>query len=62
MTPSNAKHLQLPVSLHANMPVQTYTLVDSGASGNYISRQLYDTLGTGKRCKQQPYQLVIANG
>ena len=61
MTPSNAKHLQLPVSLHANTPVQTYTLVDSGASGNYISRQLYNTLSTGRRHKQQPYQLVIAN-
>ena len=36
MTPSNTKHLQLPVSLHANTPVQTYALVDSGASGNYI--------------------------
>ena len=62
MTPSNVKHLQLPVSLHANTPVQTYTLVDSGASGNYISRQLYDTLSTGRRHKQQPYQLAIANG
>ena len=62
MTSSNTKHLRLPVSLHTNMPVQTYALVDSGASGNYISRQLYDTLGTGRRRKQQPYQLVIANG
>ena len=62
MTPSNAKHLRLPVSLYTNMPVQTYALVDSGASGNYISRQLYDTLSTGRRRKQQPYQLVMANG
>ena len=62
MTPSNVKHLRLPVSLHANMPVQTYTLVDSGASRNYISRQLYNTLSTGRRHKQQPYQLMIANG
>ena len=62
MTSSNTKHLRLPVSLHTNMPVQTYALVDSGASGNYISRQLYDTLGTGRRRKQQPYQLVMANG
>ena len=44
------------------MPVQTYALVDSGASGNYISRQLYDTLSTGRRHKQQPYQLTMANG
>ena len=44
------------------MPVRTYALVDSGASGNYISRQLYDTLGTGRRHKQQPYQLAMANG
>ena len=50
------------MSLHANTPVQTYMLVDSGASGNYISRQLYNTLSTGKKHKQQPYQLVIANG
>ena len=50
------------MSLHANTPVQTYTLVDSGASGNYISRQLYNTLSTGRRRKQQPYQLVMANG
>ena len=52
MTPSNTKQLRLPVSLHANTPVQTYTLVDSGASGNYISRQLYNTLSTGKKHKQ----------
>ena len=52
MTPSNAKHLRLPVSLHTNTPVQTYALVDSGASGNYISRQLYNTLSTGRRHKQ----------
>ena len=50
------------MSLHANTPVQTYALVDSGASGNYISRQLYDTLSTGRKCKQQPYQLTMANG
>ena len=43
------------------MPVQTYVLVDSGASGNYISRQLYNTLSTGKKHKQQPYQLTMAN-
>ena len=49
------------MSLHANTPVQTYVLVDSGASGNYISRQLYNTLGTGKKHKQQPYQLTIVN-
>ena len=61
MTPSNAKHLRLPVSLHANTPVRTYALVDSGASGNYISRQLYNTLSTGRRRKQQPYQLAMAN-
>ena len=61
MTPSNTKHLRLPVSLHANTPVQTYTLVDSRASGNYILRQLYNTLSTGKKHKQQPYQLAMAN-
>ena len=49
------------MSLHANTPVQTYALVDSGASGNYILRQLYNTLSTGRRHKQQLYQLVIAN-
>ena len=43
------------------MPVWMYALVDSGASGNYISRQLYNTLGTGKKHKLQPYQLAIAN-
>ena len=43
------------------MPVQIYVLVDSGASGNYISRQLYNTLGTGRRHKWQLYQLTIAN-
>ena len=51
MTPSNTKHLRLPVSLHANTPVQTYALVDSGVSGNYILRQLYNTLSTGRRRK-----------
>ena len=61
MTSSNAKHLRLPMSLHANTLVQTYTLVDSGASGNYISRQLYNTLSTGKKHKQQLYQLTIVN-
>ena len=50
------------MSLHTNTPVRTYTLVDSGASGNYILRQLYNTLSTGRRRKQQPYQLAIANG
>ena len=34
------------------MPVQKYALVDSGASGNYISKQLYNTLSTGKKHKQ----------
>ena len=62
MTPSNAKHLRLPVSLHTNTPVQTYALVDSGASGNYISRQLYNILSTGRRHKRQLYQLTMANG
>ena len=49
------------MSLHTNTPVQTYALVDSGASGNYISKQLYNTLSTGKKHKQQPYQLTMAN-
>ena len=48
--------------LHTNTPVQTYALVDSGASRNYISKQLYNTLSTGKKHKQQPYQLVMVNG
>ena len=51
----------MPVSLHTNTPVQIYTLVDSEASGNYISRQLYNTLITGKKCKLQLYQLKIVN-
>ena len=49
------------MSLHTNTPVQTHTLVDSGANRNYISKQFHNTLSTEQKHKTQPYQLVMAN-
>ncbi len=44
MTPKNAKHLRILVMFLTHQVTRTNTLVDSGASGNYMLTQFHATL------------------
>jgi hypothetical protein len=59
-TPQTASHIRIPVTI-AN-GIRTHALVDSGATGNYISTSFTEAnqLPTGRKAKQ--YVLYVANG
>jgi len=53
--------------MHVNVPVKidgqrTIAMIDSGASGNFISEALVRLVGLPTRRKKDPYNLRIADG
>jgi len=53
--------------IHVNVPVQingtnTIAMIDSEATGNFVSRTLVQLAGLLTRKKKEPYSLQIADG
>ncbi len=59
-TPHTASHIRIPVTI--NNKTRTHALVDSGATGNYISKSFAIANHLPTKRKTRQYVLVVANG
>ncbi len=67
MTPKTRHLCSTDYETHVNIPVQingtnTIAMIDSGATGNFVSRTLVQSAGLPTRKKKEPYSLQMADG
>jgi len=67
MTPKTRHLYSTDYETHVNIPVQingtnTIAMIDSGATGNFVSRTLVQSAGLLTRKKKEPYSLQMADG
>ena len=67
MTPKTRHLCSTDYETHVKVPVQingtnTIAMIDSGATGNFVSRTLVQSAGLPTRKKKEPYSLQMADG
>ena len=67
MTPKTRHLCSTDYETHVNVPVQingtnTIAMIDSGATGNFVSQTLVQSAGLPTRKKKEPYSLQMADG
>ena len=69
ITPMKERHLcAVDYSTHIKVPVningttKTIAMIDSGATGNFISERLVQSAGLPTKKKRYPYQLQVVDG